>query len=62
MVLPLTNMPRYDYTCTKCNKELEIKHGFNEKPPVCGCGGSLTKVFAPVMITFNGKGFYSTDK
>lgn len=53
-------MPRYDYVCTKCDKLIEIKHGFHDAPPNCDCGHTLTRRFTAASIRFVGKGFYST--
>ena len=56
-------MPLYDYRCTVCGKETEIRHGFNDTnaEPCPHCGGALVRVFNPAPIVFKGSGFYVTD-
>jgi len=56
-------MPLYDYRCEACGKVTEIRHGFNDTnaEPCPACGGTLTRVFNPAPIIFNGSGFYVTD-
>ena len=57
-------MPTYQYRCTTCN------HGFEQHQSIhddalteCPkeCEGELTKVFAPIGMSFQGKGFYRND-
>ena len=58
-------MPIYVYKCRKCDDVIEVRHGFDEKPPkTCrrnGCRGKLERVFTPPAIVFKGKGFYVND-
>jgi putative FmdB family regulatory protein len=57
-------MPTYEYACSDCGHEMEVVHGFSDKPPrKCpNCGKlSLRKVFHPVGIVLKGTGFYKTD-
>jgi putative FmdB family regulatory protein len=56
-------MPLYDYQCEKCQKLVEVRHGFNDTySEACPqCGGQLKRVFNPAPIVFKGSGFYVTD-
>jgi putative FmdB family regulatory protein len=56
-------MPIYEYKCSKCNEDFEIKQSFNDKPvTVCHrCGSEARRVFRPAPIIFKGSGFYVTD-
>jgi len=56
-------MPTYEYACSKCDERIEVYQTFDEKPLTRhkGCGGKLTKVFAPVGVVLKGPGFYKTD-
>lgn len=55
-------MPMYQYRCSECKEEVEVKQGFYETPlTVCPCGGELSRVFSSPAITLKGAGFYSTD-
>jgi putative FmdB family regulatory protein len=56
-------MPTYKYRCTKCGEEFELWQSIHDdaltRHP--GCGGTVTKVFAPAGIVLKGSGFYRTD-
>ena len=56
-------MPTYQYHCTSCGRDLEIRQSFSDKSlTVCPeCTGSLRKVFNAVGVVFKGSGFYKTD-
>lgn len=56
-------MPLYDYQCSKCQKVVEVHHGFNDSytEACAACGGELQRVFNPAPIVFKGSGFYVTD-
>lgn len=56
-------MPAYDYRCAKCGETFEIWQSMSDDPLTKhpGCGGKVTKVFAPVGVAFKGSGFYKTD-
>jgi putative FmdB family regulatory protein len=59
-------MASYEYSCSKCNIKI-IKHrGISESDPgyLCEtCNSELTRVYSSsISVTFNGSGFYSTDK
>lgn len=56
-------MPRYQYHCTSCGRDLEVRQSFTEPAlTVCPeCEGTLRKVFNAVGVVFKGSGFYKTD-
>lgn len=56
-------MPTYQYLCTSCGRDLEIRQSFSDPSlTVCPeCEGSLRKVFNAVGVVFKGSGFYKTD-
>ena len=58
-------MPIYDYKCKSCNTSITISRGItdNENNPECSsCQLPLIRVYSSIGVTFNGGGFYSTDK
>lgn len=56
-------MPTYHYRCAECAEEFELWQSIHDdaltRHP--GCGGSVTRVFAPAGIVLKGSGFYRTD-
>lgn len=56
-------MPTYQYHCSSCGRDLEIRQSFSDPTlTVCPeCQGSLRKVFNAVGVVFKGSGFYKTD-
>ena len=56
-------MPRYDYRCTACGRQFELRQSFDSDPvadcPECGAK-SHRKIHAPPVI-FKGSGWYVTD-
>lgn len=56
-------MPTYQYRCAKCGEDFELWQSIHDdaltRHP--GCGGVVTKVFAPAGIVLKGSGFYRTD-
>lgn len=56
-------MPIYEYKCGKCNGEMEIVHGINEKPrKKCPeCGGKLKRLISLNSFHLKGTGWYKTD-
>lgn len=56
-------MPTYQYHCSSCGADLEIRQSFSDASlTVCPeCSGSLRKVFNAVGVVFKGSGFYKTD-
>ena len=58
-------MAMYEYACKSCNASVTISRGITdrEEAPICGsCQIPLSRVYSSVGVTFNGSGFYSTDK
>ena len=58
-------MPTYQYRCTACEDQFEIRQSFSDDPitvcPLDTCGGEVKKVFGNVGIAFKGNGFYKND-
>ncbi|PDH70132.1 MAG: FmdB family transcriptional regulator [Acidimicrobiales bacterium MED-G01] len=58
-------MPTYQYRCTACDDQFELRQSFSDDPitscPTEGCGGEVKKVFGSVGIAFKGSGFYKND-
>ena len=56
-------MPIYQYACSKCNTNFELRQGFNDEcVAACPkCKGEAKRRFVPVPIIFKGSGFYVTD-
>ena len=56
-------MPRYDYRCSDCGHEFEIKQSFSDEPvaacPLCGV--ESRRVIHSVPVVFKGSGFYVND-
>lgn len=59
-------MASYDYICEDEHLYTETRSmSEDQKVFVCpadGCGKSLARIWTSNPVTFNGKGFYSTDK
>ena len=56
-------MPVYQYACTECGEQLEVRQSFTDDAlTVCpACSGRLRKVLSAVGVVFKGSGFYRTD-
>ena len=56
-------MPVYQYACTECGEQLEVRQSFTDDAlTVCpSCSGRLRKVLSAVGVVFKGSGFYRTD-
>ena len=58
-------MPTYQYRCTSCDAQFELRQSFTDDPvalcPDRDCGGQVKKVFGSVGIAFKGTGFYKND-
>jgi putative FmdB family regulatory protein len=56
-------VPVYEYACTECGEELEVRQSFTDAAlTVCPvCSGRLRKLLSPVGVVFKGSGFYRTD-
>jgi putative FmdB family regulatory protein len=56
-------VPRYDYRCTDCGNEFELRQTFSEAGTgACPlCSGAGQRVFHAVPVIYKGSGFYTTD-
>jgi putative FmdB family regulatory protein len=56
-------MPTYRYRCEKDGEEFELWQSIHDDALTShpGCGGAVTRVFAPAGIVLKGSGFYRTD-
>jgi putative FmdB family regulatory protein len=57
-------MPIYEYECRECKTKETFVRSISDKDPGYNCHTcnlSLSRVYYPVGVTFNGGGFYSTD-
>ena len=56
-------MPRYDYRCTGCGNEFELRQTFSEAGNgTCPlCSGAGQRLFHAVPVIYKGSGFYTTD-
>jgi putative FmdB family regulatory protein len=58
-------MALYEYKCKSCDSSVTVARSITEKEdvPLCGtCQIPFSRVYSSVGVTFNGGGFYSTDK
>ena len=59
-------MPAYDYKCPDCNASTTVIRAISddEAKPICiTCAREMTRSYdSPPAVTFNGTGFYKTDK
>ena len=59
-------MPSYDYKCPEGHEYVETRSIHDpQQQTVCptdNCGLELRRIFNAVPVTYNAKGFYSTDK
>lgn len=58
-------MPIYDYECKTCEVIGSVIAKISDiiKPPSCEtCGSEMVRKFNFGAVTFNGSGFYRTDK
>lgn len=56
-------MPTYEYGCTKCGREFEVRQRISEAPlTVCEtCGGALKRLLSAAPFILKGGGWYVTD-
>jgi putative FmdB family regulatory protein len=56
-------MPIYQYCCSRCNTNFELRQGFDDDSVAAcpKCKGEAKRRFVPVPIIFKGSGFYVTD-
>lgn len=59
-------MALYEYKCQSCNTQVVKSRGMTEPDPGYSCetcNSDLIRVYSSgISVTFNGSGFYSTDK
>ena len=57
-------MPIYEFTCLVCDKTLAITLGLEDSQHLScpDCGEAMKRSYNFGAVTFNGKGFYKTDK
>ena len=56
-------MPLYDYKCSSCGNQYEMREGFDApaRQPCPKCGQEAKRILHPPPIVFKGSGFYITD-
>ena len=56
-------MPIYEYRCGLCERQFEVRQGFNDDPITnCHeCGSAVQRVIQPAGIVFKGSGWYATE-
>jgi len=56
-------MPLYDYRCTECGREVEVRHGIHGTgPEICEtCGGVMRKALSSPAVHFKGSGWAKKD-
>jgi len=57
-------MPIYEYTCSECKSQMELKQPMNcdpERCPKCGTLRSLQRKISRTSFTLQGNGWYKTD-
>ena len=58
-------MPVYEYECPQCKAREKFSRSIMESDPGYDCSTcnlKLIRVYSNIGVTFNGRGFYSTDK
>ena len=56
-------MPTYEYQCTDCGREFEVRQRISEPPlTLCEtCGGALKRLLSAAPFILKGEGWYVTD-
>ena len=56
-------VPTYEYQCTKCGREFEVRQRISEAPLTrCEtCGGALKRLLSAAPFILKGEGWYVTD-
>lgn len=54
-------MPLYEYRCSDCGKEFELRQKFSDEPAtICPtCGGSIEKLISRTSFSLKGNGWYN---
>ncbi len=57
-------MPTYDYVCTSCGHEMEVRHSVHgHGPDACPlCGAPLKKAFGVPTVHFKGTGWARKER
>lgn len=58
-------MPKYEYKCTKCDARFVEERSMSAEQELTHCPDCdtlLLRVYSAPVVTFNGSGFYATDK
>ena len=58
-------MAIYDYACGVCDKSVQVTRSITDPEgsyECSDCNEPMRRLYTPVGVTFNGSGFYSTDK
>jgi putative FmdB family regulatory protein len=57
-------MPIYEFTCLVCDKTISMTLGLNDSQNLTcpECGEIMKRSYSFGAVTFNGSGFYATDK
>lgn len=56
-------MPTYEFTCLPCDRTLTVTCSYDELEGIsCDCGEIMKRSYNFGAVTFNGPGFYKTDK
>jgi putative FmdB family regulatory protein len=56
-------VPTYEYQCTDCGREFEVRQRISEAPlTLCeSCGGALKRLLSAAPFILKGGGWYVTD-
>ncbi len=54
-------MPVYEYRCTSCEKQFELRQKFSDPPATAcpACGAVVEKMISQAAFTLKGGGWYS---
>jgi putative FmdB family regulatory protein len=58
-------MALYEYKCKECEGTITVSRSISDPETAVFCASCtlpLSRVYSSVGVTFNGSGFYSTDK
>ena len=54
-------MPVYEYRCTNCEEQFELRQKFSDPPATScpACGGTVEKMISQTAFTLKGGGWYN---
>jgi putative FmdB family regulatory protein len=57
-------MPAYEFTCVPCDKTLVVSCSYEQLNQIAcpDCANPMRRSYTFGAVTFNGSGFYRTDK